>query len=214
MAGFRSPNSGFRVPRPRRHSVRTPAVSAWRVSADRRTSVTASSRTPEAAPGPGPPGRPPNSPRSTSTGRPGSVAPPGHRARARHHARRPRPAARHRTAADLDGALQRARRDRRTARALRPGLGRALLPVPLRRPQAAAPGPGALGGPRPGRRRRHLPRPLRPPGHAHDQGAGRHRTPCSRCRSASAPTSNTGASPPAGCASWTGTSRRASAASP
>ncbi len=109
--------------------------------------------------------------------RQGDPAPPhpeGHGAGACHHPRRPRPAPGHRAAADLDGALQRARGDRRPAGPVRPGVGRSLLAVRLRRAQAAAPGAPAAGRARPGRRGGHLARPLRPPGHAHHQGAGRH----------------------------------------
>ena len=81
----------------------------------------------------------------------------------------------HRTAAHLDGAFERARRDRRAPGALRPRMGRALFSVPVRRAQAAAPRAGAAGLARTGRRRGHLARPLRPPRPAHDPRAGRNR---------------------------------------
>ena len=95
--------------------------------------------------------------------------------------------------------------------ALRPGLGRALLPVRLRRSQAAAPG-ARCRWPRSARSMSSssrttttttstCPRSRRWPT----------RTRSSRCRSASAPTWSTGASPRTGCASWTGTRRRRSA---
>lgn len=59
--------------------------------------------------------------------------------------------------------------------ALRPGVGRALFTLRLRRAQAAAPGAAAAGRPRPGGRGGDLPRPLRPPRYADDPRARRYR---------------------------------------
>ncbi len=107
----------------------------------------------------------------------GGAGPPGPRpgrARPPHHRRRPGRARGLGAPADLDGALQRAGRDRRPPGALRPGVVRALLAVPLRGPPPAAPGAGAAGRDRPAGRRGHLPRPLRPPGHADRPRPGPH----------------------------------------
>ena len=63
-------------------------------------------------------------------------------------------------------------------------------------PAAAARGAGAARRPRPHRRRRHLPRPLRPPRHGHHPpSSSTSRMPCSSCRSASGRTSTRGACP-------------------
>lgn len=68
----RAPGSVRYGPRP---SVRTPPVSAWRVSAGPRTTGTACSRTPKAPPGSGPRARPGTWRRPTSTRTPGPAVP-------------------------------------------------------------------------------------------------------------------------------------------
>ncbi len=163
----------------------------------RRTSRTASSRTPVGRPHPRPPVERWSSRSSTSTRRNAPREPRGTGPGAPHHARRPRPSRRptglrltwmgHSTVlAEIDG--------RRVL--FDPVWGERCSPFAFAGPKRLHPAPAPAGRARPGRRGRDLARPLRPPRPADHPGAGRHATPSSPCRSASAPTWSAGACRP------------------
>ena len=125
----------------------------------------------------------------------------------------PAPAGARSAGADLVRPLVGAAGGRRPARARRPGVGRARLAVAGDRSAPAAPGTGAAGRPPARRRRRDLPRPLRPPRPAHRaRPAARTDRAVRRPARPRQPPAALGSPRRRGSSSWTGTSRTRSAA--